>query len=158
MIFRLKATSGPSTGQAYALNAELTELGSSESMDITLAGLEASHARISRSGAGLVIEPVGDSPVFVNGEPVSQAHALQSGDEIRLGSLHLMLQAPGLKPERVLHTVKTKPSRAWLWPVTGVLLVGAAALVWLGWQHPELIAEWPWWPLPWPSAPVEALP
>ena len=150
MIFRLKATSGPTTGQAYELNAEVTELGSSESMDIILAGLEAAHARISRSAEGLFIEPVGDSPVFVNGVSVAQPQALQSGDEIRLGSLHLMLQAPGLRPQRVLHTVQDKPQRTWLWWVGGAIILGAGTLAWLGWQHPDVIAKWSWWPLPWP--------
>jgi pSer/pThr/pTyr-binding forkhead associated (FHA) protein len=66
---------------------------------------------------------------WVNGERVQQT-SLASGDEIRLGPHRLLLQAPGLRPERVIvPEVQGRRSRAWVgWLVTA--LAAAAVTAW----------------------------
>jgi hypothetical protein len=62
---------------------------------------------------------------------VSEAQ-LKSGDEIQVGQCRLMLQAPGLKPERVLTAEAIRlPRRHWPWLLPLVLLMLAA----LAWQQ-----------------------
>ena len=82
MQFRLKAASGPQTGQNFPLEDEDTSIGSADDADIRLDGLMERHARIVYDGETLMLEPAGKA--WVNGEPV-QRRPLKSGDEIRLG-------------------------------------------------------------------------
>ena len=58
---------------------------------------------------------------------------LASGDEIRIGNCRWVLQAPGLRPEKVLTAEAVKPQRSYLpWLVVGGLLAAAAASWYLG--------------------------
>ena len=55
---------------------------------------------------------------------------LGGGDEIRIGTQRLILQAPGLRPERVLTDEAARPRRSpWPW----LLAAGAAAAAGAGW-------------------------
>lgn len=139
MKFRLKAASGPLTGQTFDLNFDVTRIGSDQGMDVVLDGLSGEHALISTQGEGLVIEPIGQSGVFLNGEAIDVSHGLTSGDEIRLGGVRLVLQAPGLKPQRVLETTRVKKPLPWARIGLGVVVVVGAALAYVYWQHPEII-------------------
>ena len=128
MQYRLKSASGPLTGQTFDLG-ETTLLGSGEDADVRLDALEVEHARIARRDGGLVLEASGEARV--NGEPARSA-ALQSGDEIQLGKSRFVLQAPGLKPARVLDQVQREPGINWKAALTaaGLAMAGAAAAWW----------------------------
>ena len=69
--------------------------------------------------------------VRVNGEAVREA-SLSSGDEIQIGVCRWLLQAPGLKPQRVLTEVAVRPQRA-LWP--WLLVIAAGGLAAVAWQY-----------------------
>lgn len=139
MKFRLKAASGPLTGQTFDLGVDITHIGADTSMDVVIGGLDDQHAKIASQGEGLVIEPMGQSAVFLNGEAIDSTHGLTSGDEIRLGGVRLVLQAPGLKPQRVLDTTRVKKPLPWARIGLGVVIVVGAALAYVYWQHPEII-------------------
>lgn len=126
MKFRIKSASGPLTGQTFDLG-ETTLLGSGESADVRLDGLEAEHARIVWSDGGLVLEASGDARV--NGEPV-RTTALQSGDEIQFGTSRFVLQAPGLRPVRVLDQMPARRAFGWRWLVAAGMLAAAGAAGW----------------------------
>jgi len=55
---------------------------------------------------------------------------LQSGDEIQFGTSRFVLQAPGLKPARVLDQVPARRSSAWKWLAAAGLAVAAGAAGW----------------------------
>lgn len=146
MKFRLKVASGPLTGQTFDLGVERTRIGGGSDMDVVLDSLSDEHALIEKKDDGLVLAPMGESRVFLNGEPIQQPTGLQSGDEIRLGELRLVLQAPGLKPQRILHQVPSKPTVPWARVALGALLVVAITFGYLYWQHPERLNQWIGWP------------
>ncbi|MDT8439427.1 MAG: FHA domain-containing protein [Wenzhouxiangellaceae bacterium] len=128
MNYRLKAASGPITGQTFALG-ESTLVGSSADAEIRIDGLQAEHARIVARDGGLVLQAIGDC--VLNGESVREA-ALTSGDELRFGAVRLVLQAPGLKPVRVLDQVPATGAGQRRWAIVAALvsLAGAAAVWW----------------------------
>src|SRR6056297_3895281 len=126
MKYRLKSASGPLTGQTFDLD-ESTLLGSGEHVDVRLEGLDAEHAKIVRRDGGLVLEA--DGAARVNGEPVRNT-ALQSGDEIQVGTSRFVLQAPGLKPARVLDQVPARRGSGWRWLAAAGLLAAAGAAGW----------------------------
>ncbi|MFU8877837.1 MAG: FHA domain-containing protein [Wenzhouxiangellaceae bacterium] len=123
----MKGASGALTGQKFELG-EITRIGSDAAMDVTIEGLAGEHARILVRDGALMLEPVGEC--VVNGE-VAGPVALQSGDELRFGTVRMVLQAPGLKPARVLDQVPEKRSGRWRWALAGIILTGAAAAA--GW-------------------------
>lgn len=128
MMYRLKAASGPLTGQTFDIGEGLL-LGSAEDADIRDSRLAPRHAEIRPGGGGLLLQAVGR--VEINGEIVEQ-RALESGDEIRLETLRFVLQAPGLKPARVLEPVA--PSRSGPGPVAWIAAaLAAAAAATAGW-------------------------
>jgi predicted component of type VI protein secretion system len=134
--YRLKGTSGALINQVFSLSGRLL-IGRADDCDvrIDLEGVAPHHAEVRTIGQGAVLlRDLGSATgTRLNGEPVSEAR-LHSGDEIQVGQCRLMLQAPGLKPERVLTEVATRPRpRHWKWllPLALVLL---AALAWQqGW-------------------------
>ncbi|MEX2499905.1 MAG: FHA domain-containing protein [Wenzhouxiangellaceae bacterium] len=132
--YRLKSASGPLTGQTFGLG-ESTLIGSSEGADVRLDGLEAEHAKIVRRDGGLVLEAAGE--VRVNGETVGTA-ALQSGDEIQFGTFRFVLQAPGLKPVRVLDQVPESRASGWKWLAAAGVAAAAAAAGWWLWLGPGM--------------------
>lgn len=126
MKYRLKSASGPQTGQTFNLD-ESTLLGSADNADVRLDGLDAEHAKIVRRDGGLVLEAFGQ--VRVNGEDV-ESTPLQSGDEIQFGTARFVLQAPGLKPARVLDQVPARRTSGWKWLAAAGLLAAAGAAGW----------------------------
>lgn len=128
MMYRLKAASGPLTGQTYDIGDGLL-LGSDEAADIRDPNLAPRHAEIRPEGGGLLLRAEG--PVEINGEIVER-HVLESGDEIRVETLRFVLQAPGLKPARVLEPVAPKRSGPGLVVWVAAALAAAAAAT-AGW-------------------------
>ena len=131
-IYKLKGTSGSVINQSFPFGASIV-LGSSADCDIQLAeaGVAPQHAEICLiDGKSLQLRDLGSkSGTLLNGEPVSETF-LGSGDEIRIGTCRWMLQAPGLRPERVLTAdVVSKPVRRWPRVLIWTSLAGTAAAV-----------------------------
>ena len=125
MTFRLKAASGPRTGETFDL-ADDTVIGSGDGSQIRVDGLEGAHARIHFDGERLTL--VASAETHINGEPV-HSRALKSGDEIRLGPNRFVLQAPGLRPPSVLSETARPRVSPWTWVVVGVVAVSGFAAV-----------------------------
>ncbi|MGA9573274.1 MAG: FHA domain-containing protein [Lysobacterales bacterium] len=132
--YKLKGTSGSVINQSFPF-AESILLGSSPECDIRMEepGVSSRHAEIRLvDGKSLLLKDLGTTNgTLLNGIAVTEA-LLGSGDEIRIGTCRWMLQAPGLRPERILTgDVVSKPARRWpgvlIW--TGVLTAAAAVAV-----------------------------
>jgi hypothetical protein len=139
--YKLKGTSGSVINQSFPF-AESIVLGSSADCDIQLdePGVAPRHAEIRLlDGKSLQLKDLGSKTgTLLNGEPVSET-LLGSGDEIRIGTCRWMLQAPGLRPDRILTAeVMRKPARRWprilFW--TSLAATAAAVAVW------QLKPEW----------------
>lgn len=122
--------------QAFRLSGSLV-IGRADDCDIRIDDESvASHqaeVRLSAEG-GVEVQDLGSgSGVSLNGEKVTQA-MLAGGDEIQIGNCRLMLQAPGLRPERVLAGAAIKPPKQhWPW-LLAVALTAALALAFrMGW-------------------------
>ena len=131
-LYRLKGTSGPVLNQSWVLQ-ERTVIGSGADCDIQV-GSEAIAARhaVLQLGDGRInlslLQEGGE--LHVNGEAI-RAGDLASGDEIRIGNCRWMLQAPGLKPQKVLtDEAIRRPVRLWPWLAVGIL----SALALLAWR------------------------
>ena len=134
--YRLKGASGAVSNQTFGL-AELTVIGRSAECElrVDLAGIAERHAEISAAGdRGLSIRLLDDShEIRVNGQPVKQAR-LHSGDEIRIASCRWVVQAPGLRPEKILTSEATQSRRSLVpWLVVLLLLAAAALALQRGW-------------------------
>jgi pSer/pThr/pTyr-binding forkhead associated (FHA) protein len=135
-IYRLKGASGAVANQSFTL-AERNVIGSAEDCDLRVndPGISSRHAEIIMDDAGQLLLQNLDSTseTQVNGEPVERC-SLASGDEIRIGTNRWVLQAPGLRPDRVLTAEAVARRRSYLpWLIVGGLLA-AAALAWRqGW-------------------------
>jgi pSer/pThr/pTyr-binding forkhead associated (FHA) protein len=130
--YKLKGTSGSVINQSFPFGDTIV-LGSSTDCDVRLDASDAAarHAEIRLvDGGALVLQDLGsDAGTLLNGASVSEA-PLASGDEIRIGTCRFMLQAPGLRPERVL-TAEVVGKRPRVWPriLVWSLLAAAAAAV-----------------------------
>ena len=133
-LYKLKGTSGSVINQSFPLGESLL-LGSSAECDVQLdePGVAPRHAEISLvDGNSLLLKDLGsETGTLLNGEAVIET-MLGSGDEIRIGTCRWMLQAPGLRPERVLTSdAIKKTARRWprvlIW--TSVLTAAAAVAV-----------------------------
>ncbi|MCW8924625.1 MAG: FHA domain-containing protein [Xanthomonadales bacterium] len=137
--YRLKGTSGSVINQSFPFK-ELIVVGSAADCDVTLdeAGVAEHHAEICLADGGLLLRDLGsESGTLLNGEPVSEA-SLASGDEIRVGTCRWMLQAPGLRPERILTTdVVKKRGRRWPRVLIWTTLAFAAGAVAVARWKPE---------------------
>lgn len=137
-IYRLKGASGPVINQVVTLTGR-TLIGSDASCDIQVmqSGVAPQHAEVVLEDDGGItlrsLQP-GAEPLC-NGVPVTERR-LAAGDEIRLGTCRWLLQAPGLRPERVLTAEATRPPRS-RWPWLLALAIAAAAA--LAWQRGWLI-------------------
>jgi len=100
--------------------------------EIRVEGLEPDHAQIVARDGELLLDARAE--VRVNGEAVgaSGAHALESGAELQFGTARFVLQAPGLKPARVLDRVPERSGWNWRAALIVGLTAGAGALA-LGW-------------------------
>jgi len=139
--YKLKGTSGSVINQSFPF-AESIVLGSAADCDVRLdePGVASRHAEIRLlDGKSLQLKDLGSATgTLLNGVPVTET-LLGSGDEIRIGTCRWMLQAPGLRPERVLTAaVVGKTTRRWprilLW--SGLVAAAAAVAVW------QLKPEW----------------
>lgn len=126
--YRLKGTSGAVLNQSFPLEGE-QRLGPGTGNDIYVEGEgDSAWASVTVLDDGSVrLMALGSEAVTVNGEAVKEIR-LAGGDEVRVGRSRFILQAPGLRPERVLTEEATKPKRsAWVWWVAAGVLAGAAA-------------------------------
>lgn len=137
-LYKLKGTSGSVINQSFPFGESIV-LGSSADCDVQLnePGVAPRHAEIRLlDGRSLLLKDLNSGTgTLLNGEPVTET-LLGSGDEIRIGTCRWMLQAPGLRPERILTAdVIGKPARRWprvlLWTS---LLTTAAAVAVLMWK------------------------
>lgn len=130
--YRLKGASGPVINKSYRLGASI-RIGRADDCDIRVDAQEVAsrHAEIRESDeGGLVLVNLDPSfETLLNGEAVDQSE-LASGDEIRVANCRWVLQAPGLRPEKVLTGEAVKARRSYLpWLITAGLLA-AAGLAW----------------------------
>jgi hypothetical protein len=130
--YRLKGASGPVVNQAFKLGAK-TLIGRADDCDLRLdaVGVAPHHAEIKESGDGSLLlinlDPAGET--LLNGE-VIHSTGLASGDEIRIANCRWVLQAPGLRPEKVLTSEAVRPRRSNVpWLIVAGLLA-TAALAW----------------------------
>ena len=142
--YKLKGTSGSVINQSFPFGESIV-LGSSVDCDVQIdePGVAAKHAEIRLlDGKALQLKDLGsDTGTLLNGEPVSET-LLGSGDEIRIGTCRWMLQAPGLRPDRVL-TTDVVQKRARRWPSVLVwtsLVAGATVVAVLKWK-PEWLDQ-----------------
>lgn len=143
--YKLKGTSGSVINQSFPLAGSFV-FGSSADCEVRIdePGVADRHAEISFVGdQALLLKDLGSkSGTLLNGEPVRES-MLSSGDEIRIGSCRWLLQAPGLRPDRILTSEATrKPGLDWArifaWTVVAATACATAVLAW----KPE------WLPLP----------
>jgi hypothetical protein len=136
-LYKLKGTSGSVINQSFPLGDSFV-LGSAADCEVRIdeADVAPRHAEITVvDGNALQIKDLGSaSGTLLNGETVTQA-MLNSGDEIHIGSCRWMLQAPGLRPQRILtEDIVTKTSPVWprilLWGSVAVAAVAIAILKW----------------------------
>lgn len=131
-VYKLKGTSGNVINQSFPFEGSIV-LGSAQNCDVQLTekGISARHAEINfLDDKVLLLKDLNsDTGTLLNGESVTETH-LASGDEIRIGTCRLMLQAPGLRPDRILtDEMVGKQSRRWPRALGwGVVLTTAAAL------------------------------
>ncbi len=134
--YRLKGASGPVAGLNHEL-AERTRIGSAASCELVVEGLklpaELAEIRLQADGSLRLVKLAEQGEVLLNGQSVSDA-LLNSGDEIRVGTCRWVLQAPGLRPEKVLTAKAVKPRHSALPWLVATALLSAAALAWdRGW-------------------------
>lgn len=134
-LYKLKGTSGSVINQSFPLDEPFV-LGSAAdcAVQIDEKGVAPHHAEITVvDGKALLLKDLDSaSGTLVNGETVTEAK-LNSGDEIRIGSCRWMLQAPGLRPDRILTAEAVKQS-ARIWPrvlvwTSVAALAGAVAVL-----------------------------
>lgn len=131
-LYKLKGTSGSVVNQSFPFGDSIV-LGSSAECDVLLdeAGVSPRHAEIRLiNGQSLLLKDLGsETGTLLNGERVTETQ-LGSGDEIRIGTCRMMLQAPGLRPARILTAdVVKQGARRWPKVLLWTSLVTAAAAV-----------------------------
>jgi len=134
--YRLKGASGKVANQSHELG-ERTVIGSAGSCELQVLedDVASQHAEIRLQANGELLLRQMDKAfeVRVNGSPVERA-SLSSGDEIRIGSCRWVLQAPGLRPVKILTAAAVKQKRRALPWLTILLLLASAVLAWQrGW-------------------------
>jgi hypothetical protein len=134
--YRLKGASGKVAGSTHNL-AEITRIGSAADCDVQLdeVGLAGQQAEIRLESDGslrlLKLQP--GLEILLNGKAVDEA-LLNSGDEIRIGACRWVLQAPGLRPQKVLTRQAVRRPTNWLPWLVPISVLAAAALAWQrGW-------------------------
>jgi hypothetical protein len=130
--YRLKGASGPVINQVFKLGAR-SLIGRADDCDLRIDadGVAAHHAEIRENDDGglVLVSPDPEALTQLNGEAVEHA-VLASGDEIRIANCRWVLQAPGLRPEKVLTGEAIRPRRSYMpWLITAGLLA-AASLAW----------------------------
>lgn len=131
--YQIKGTSGEVTGKKWPLT-ETVSVGSDAGSDVVLNGelIAPQHAIFNTTETSVGLQAV-QGEVYVNGEKISTVE-LGSGDEIRFGNYRFMLQAPGLRPQRLLQPeAVVKKSHAGLWAVLFAAAIAGAGFV--AWQQ-----------------------
>lgn len=130
--YRLKGASAAVINQSFTLGTR-TVIGRADDCAVRLdqEGVAGRHAEIIAGAGGELtlrrLDP--EAEVLLNGQAVDTAD-LASGDEIRIASCRFVLQAPGLRPARVLAAETVGKRRGYLpWLIVAALL-GAAAVAW----------------------------
>jgi hypothetical protein len=129
--YRLKGASGAVSGQKQVLG-QTTVIGRADDCDLRLdqEGIAPRHAEITEHDGALLLRNLDPGhETLLNGEPVESA-SLASGDEIRIANCRWVLQAPGLRPEKVLTEQAMRARRSHLPWLIPLLLVSAAAAAW----------------------------
>ena len=134
--YRLKGASGKVAGSTHNL-AAVTRIGSAPDCELQLeeAGLAGQQAeiRLESDGSLRLLKLQDGLDILLNGKAVNNT-LLNSGDEIRIGTCRWVLQAPGLRPQKVLTEQAVKRRTSWLPWLVPVALLAAAALAWQrGW-------------------------
>jgi predicted component of type VI protein secretion system len=133
--FRLKGASGAVINQSFELGGR-TMIGRADDCDLRLdqAGVAGRHAEITVNDSGLLLRRLDPkAEVLLNGRAVESAE-LASGDEIRIANCRFVLQAPGLRPAKVLTSEAVSPRRGYLpWLIVAALLAAAAVSWRAGW-------------------------
>lgn len=133
---RLKGASGKVAGSTHDL-ANITRIGSDADCELQveevgLAGQQA-EIRLESDGSLRLLRLQAGLDILLNGKPVDNA-LLSSGDEIRIGTCRWVLQAPGLRPQKVLTEQAVRRRSTWLPWLMILALLAAAALAWQrGW-------------------------
>ena len=133
--YRLKGASGAVINQSFTLGGS-TLIGSGQECNLRVGSdeVEERHAEIIEEEGFLTLRNLASpGATLLNGEPVEQA-SLGSGDEIRIANCRWVLQAPGLRPEKVLTQDVLQQKRGYLlWLIVAALLAGAALAWHRGW-------------------------
>lgn len=133
--YRLKGASGAVINQTFTLGAR-TLIGSGPDSDLKIEseGVAPGHAEILDEDGALRLRNLDSSgQTLLNGEAIDEA-LLSSGDEIRIANCRWVLQAPGLRPEKVLTTEAVRAQRSHLpWLIVAALLASAALAWYQGW-------------------------
>lgn len=134
-IYRLKGASGAVINQSHTLGPR-TLIGRADDCDVRVDqdGVAGRHAEVVEDGqGGLTLNHLADGfETALNGEVVQTA-PLASGDEIRIANCRWVLQAPGLRPEKVLTEQAVAKRRGWVpWAIVSGLLAAAAAAWYFG--------------------------
>jgi hypothetical protein len=133
--YRLKGASGAVINQAFNLGPR-TSIGSGSDCELRVEseGIAPRHAEIIDENGALILKNIEPSAeTLLNGEVVTEA-LLASGDEIRIANCRWVLQAPGLRPDRVLTGEAVQARHSHLPWLIVTALVAAGALAWYqGW-------------------------
>ncbi len=118
--FRLIVRRGPQPNQIYELNKDIITLGRDITNDIVINDPEVSrhHSRITRGGGGYTLEDLGSTNgTFVNGQRLTGARPLSSGDLVSLGETVTLVYETGVpgaeavQPPPVLSQMPTQPQQ-----------------------------------------------
>jgi len=134
-IYRLKGASGAVINQSHTLG-ERTLIGRADDCDLRVDQEDVAphHAEVLDDGrGGLMLRHLAEkNQTLLNGEAVDQA-GLASGDEIRIANCRWVLQAPGLRPEKVLTEHAVAKRRGYIpWLIAAGLLAAAGAAWYAG--------------------------
>ncbi|MEJ8568399.1 FHA domain-containing protein [Elongatibacter sediminis] len=136
--YRLKGASGSVANEVFELR-QRTVVGRADDCDLRLDddGCAPRHCTIElRDDGVLELKHIAEEPGFgtvLNGQPVTSA-ALARGDEVRIGAARWVVQAPGLRPERVLTETAVRRRNSLTPWLVGLALAAAAALA-VSWQQ-----------------------
>lgn len=133
-IYRLKGTAGQVTNQVWPLEQKVV-IGSDPQCEIHIESesIAPRHAELEVGDGSIGIRSLADdAELFLNGAEITTA-SLGSGDEIRIGTCRWLVQAPGLRPQKVL-TEEAVRRRVNLmpWLIAGGLSALGLLAWWLG--------------------------
>jgi hypothetical protein len=130
--FRLKGASTKSANQSFGLEGRVL-IGSASTCDVVIfpdeKGREMAEITVQESGELQLRQMDPEREILINGIAVKQA-GLSSGDELSIGSYRWVLQAPGLRPQKVLTAEAVKPKRRLLPWLVFTLVLLSLGLAW----------------------------